>query len=67
MGSYSGDTKPCENLVEAGRGATLLIHEATMGDDEEEMAKAKTHSTVGQAIDIAKRCTYPHFIITFID
>jgi len=38
-----------------------------MGDDEEEMAKAKTHSTIGQAIDIAKRCAYPHFIITFIN
>jgi ribonuclease Z len=67
MGRYSGDTKPCENLVEAGRGATLLIHEATMGDDEEEMAKAKTHSTIGQAIDIAKRCAYPHLVNAFIN
>ena len=67
MGRYSGDTKPCENLVEAGRGATLLIHEATMGDDEEEMAKAKTHSTIGQAIDIAKRCAYPRLVLALIN
>ena len=37
-----------------------------MGDDEEEMAKAKTHSTVGQAIDIAKRCACSHLGIKFI-
>lgn len=29
---YSGDTRPCEALVDAGRGAHLLIHEATMED-----------------------------------
>jgi ribonuclease Z len=46
---------PSENLVQAGEGATLLIHEATMGDDQEEMAHAKAHSTIGQAIDVAKQ------------
>ena len=53
--SYSGDTLPCENLVEGGKNATLLIHEATMEDGLEEMAHAKGHSTIGQAIDIGKR------------
>ena len=32
---FSGDTKPCENLVECGRGADLLIHEATFEDGME--------------------------------
>lgn len=36
--------------------ATLLIHEATMADEQVEMARAKAHSTIGQAIDIGKRC-----------
>ena len=27
---YSGDTRPCDALVAAGAGATLLIHEATI-------------------------------------
>lgn len=53
---FSGDTEPCENLVEAGKGATLLIHEATMADDQAEMAAQKTHSTFAQAIDIGTRC-----------
>ena len=26
---YSGDTRPCRRLEQAGLGATLLIHEAT--------------------------------------
>lgn len=46
---------PCDALVEAGQGATVLIHEATMADDEVEMAAAKAHSTFGQAIDVGKR------------
>lgn len=52
---FSGDTTPVDSLVEAGKGATLLIHEATMADDQEEMAALKTHSTFGQAVDVARR------------
>ncbi|KAH7882444.1 hypothetical protein F5I97DRAFT_1961874 [Phlebopus sp. FC_14] len=51
---YSGDTVPTYKLAQAGEGATLLIHEATMADDEMEMARAKMHSTVGQAIEIGQ-------------
>lgn len=53
--AFSGDTEPTDSLVQAGTGATLLIHEATMGDDQAEMARAKKHSTFGEAIDIGKR------------
>jgi ribonuclease BN (tRNA processing enzyme) len=53
---YSGDTRPTDNLVRAGYGATLLIHEATLGDDQAEIAAQKAHSTIGQAIDVARRC-----------
>lgn len=53
--SYSGDTMPSENLVKAGANATVLIHEATMGDDQETMAYQKAHSTFSQAVAIGRR------------
>lgn len=52
---YSGDTMPSENLVRAGREATLLIHEATLEDDKPEVAAEKGHSTFSQAINIGKQ------------
>ncbi|KAM0752304.1 hypothetical protein T439DRAFT_355163 [Meredithblackwellia eburnea MCA 4105] len=61
---FSGDTMPCDRLVEAGKGATLLIHEATIEDELPEVAHAKGHSTFGQAIDIAKRMKAEYCLLT---
>lgn len=55
---------PSHNLVNAGHGATLLIHEATMGDDEEQMAKDKAHSTFGQAVNIGQRMGAENVLLT---
>uniref|UniRef100_A0A4X1SPU9 Zinc phosphodiesterase ELAC protein 2 n=1 Tax=Sus scrofa TaxID=9823 RepID=A0A4X1SPU9_PIG len=52
---YSGDTMPCEALVQMGKDATLLIHEATLEDGLEEEAMEKTHSTTSQAIGVGMR------------
>jgi len=52
---FSGDTQPTEVLAEAGKDANLLIHEATMADDQAEMARMKAHSTIGQAIEIGRK------------
>ena len=52
---YSGDTRPCDALIDAGMGATLLIHEATMEDRLKAEAVEKMHSTVGEALDVAQR------------
>lgn len=46
---------PCDALVKAGEGATLLIHEASMADDQADLAAGKQHSTIGQAIDVGTR------------
>ncbi|WFD34689.1 ribonuclease Z [Malassezia cuniculi] len=61
---FSGDTMPTDALVEAGRGASVLIHEATMEDVEAELAQAKGHSTIGQAIEIARRMEAEHVLLT---
>lgn len=49
---YSGDTRPCEALAEAGKNATLAIHEATLEDDMHEEAKEKRHCTISEALDV---------------
>ncbi|KAH7911176.1 hypothetical protein BJ138DRAFT_1151318 [Hygrophoropsis aurantiaca] len=61
---FSGDTVPTNKLVRAGTNATLLIHEATMADDQVEMAKAKMHSTFGQAIGIGKSMKAQNILLT---
>lgn len=49
---YSGDTRPCEALAEAGKGATLAIHEATLDDTMGPEALDKLHSTTSEAVDV---------------
>lgn len=48
--TYSGDTMPCDALIEIGRNSDLLIHESTMEDGMEVEAKMKTHCTTSQVI-----------------
>ncbi|CDO70624.1 hypothetical protein BN946_scf184748.g22 [Trametes cinnabarina] len=62
--AFSADTMPTENLVRAGRDATLLIHEASMSPEEEQLAREKAHSTSAQAIDIGKRMHAQRLLLT---
>lgn len=50
---YSGDTRPCRALQEAGKACTLLIHEATFEPELIDHAKAKKHSTTEEALQVA--------------
>jgi ribonuclease Z len=61
---YSGDTRPCRKLTELGKGATLLIHEATFDDTKEEEAKNKRHSTINEALSIANDMKVFRVILT---
>lgn len=51
----SGDTAPCHAVEEMARDATLLVHDATFCDDEEERAWGTGHSTAAQAAALARR------------
>lgn len=62
--TYSGDTKPCDALVELGMDSTLLIHEATMEDELYEDALAKMHSTVSQAIEQGHKMNTKSILLT---
>ncbi|KXN86195.1 Zinc phosphodiesterase ELAC protein 2 [Leucoagaricus sp. SymC.cos] len=62
--TYSGDTMPTPNLVRSSQGVTLLIHEATMGDDQEHLALEKAHSTIGQAMQTARDMNADNVLLT---
>jgi ribonuclease Z len=50
---YSGDTRPVPAILNASRGADLLIHEATFLDIHAGRARAREHTTPSQAAKLA--------------
>lgn len=62
--TYSGDTQPCEALINVGKNSDILIHEATMEDDLWKEARVKAHSTVSEAIDVGRKMEARFVILT---
>jgi ribonuclease Z len=52
---YSGDTKPCEAVIENAKNADVLIHDACLDSSLEAKAAAYGHSTARQAAEVAKK------------
>ncbi|KAK9367289.1 hypothetical protein V1509DRAFT_640782 [Lipomyces kononenkoae] len=62
--SYSGDTRPNESFVDIGKNTSLLIHEATMDDPLLADAIVKRHSTVSEALAVARHMNARNLFLT---
>lgn len=62
--SYSGDTRPNPRFAGIGHGSDLLIHESSLDNDLIEEALAKKHSTMIEAVTVARLMNCPKLILT---
>ncbi|HIP25703.1 MAG TPA: ribonuclease Z [Archaeoglobus profundus] len=63
---YTGDTRPCEKIVEIAKDADVLIHDASFTSDLQEWAEKTKHSTAKEAAEIAKKARVRQLILTHI-
>ncbi|KEP63987.1 UNVERIFIED_CONTAM: ribonuclease z, putative [Hammondia hammondi] len=61
---YSGDTRPCPQLFNLARNATVLIHEATFEDALMQEAIEKRHSSLSEVVRGALDCRCANLVLT---
>jgi len=60
---YSGDTRPCKNIVKISKNADLLIHDGTFLEED---VGSKAHADVKEAAKLAKQAKVKQLILTHI-
>ena len=63
---YTGDTRPCESVIQADENADILIHDGSLSENEKELAIEYMHSTVTEAAEVAAKANVRKLILTHI-
>ncbi|WP_405321503.1 ribonuclease Z [Methanobrevibacter thaueri] len=64
--TYSGDTRPCEEIIRLAQDSTILIHESTFINKDNTNAEEHAHSTSIDAAYTAKYSNSKELILTHI-
>ena len=64
--TYSGDTIPCEEMIQFAKESDLLIHESTYKSEDKDKAEMHAHSTSADAAYIALQSNSKELILTHI-
>jgi len=62
----SGDTRPCDEIIDFSQNADVLVHDATFDSELEDIANEYGHTTAYQAAEIAKRAEVEMLFLTHI-
>ena len=63
---YTGDTRPCESVIEASKNADVLIHDGTFSHALKELAAEYKHSTAVEAAEVARKAGVRKLVLTHI-
>jgi ribonuclease Z len=63
---YTGDTRPCESVVDAAADADLLIHDGTFAEDMADRAVETAHSTAREAATVAREAGARRLALTHV-
>lgn len=61
---YSGDTRPCDSVIENAHECDLLVHEATMSNDLIHEAILRKHCTIEEAVSVGVRSKSRALLLT---